>query len=611
MKKSMILCGLLACAMTAMPVRAQWSGNTENPVRISESYIWGDEMLADDEGNLYFYYLTPESRADQTESQPVSLQGFEHYKSGVYGGSEKSLRIVPYVKKVNYDGTMAWEAPIRLSAYPTLTYTMVNSYITLDKQGNLVAVVWDARLDSSTNRYTATAYKISPEGKMLWGEDGVNLCSGKRYAFGACMNLTTLDDNSTVFAWAGVEDFESDVQTIYMQRVTADGKAQWTDKKMESGNTAVSYPYMVNAGSNEYFMFYCSGSTPDMYVQKYDFDGNAVWAQPTLVYGMGGFGNGSAMQVILTLAPAKNGLLVGWNDDRNGTQSESVYIAYIDRDGKHVFAPGDAGLQVGYSGNRGFQPSIVYNYESDDIYVVWRETSPSQTYQQVRGQRISLSGELLWSPEGVEICAFEERQAGQGTVQAGLKGGAMFFYMKQRAAGDYGHTEAYATLYSQEGKPVWDMEEVPLTDGKHAQASLYSTPLRKNQWVVSYHDNRNYNGNLNSYDVFAQNVLIDGKLGSDAHLLANEHGVKAAVAFGVSPNPVRETLNVRIETAQPSALRLTLCNSVGMEVATLYEGRVEGSEMLCLSRPAGLKAGLYVVKAVLNGSESSVKVVLQ
>lgn len=609
MKANMIL-GCLAWILVAMPAYAQWSDNTSAPIQISEKYTWGDEMLVDDEGNVYFYYLSPEGSMAGEEQKNVSPKSFRHYKNGIYGDG-KSLRIVPYVKKINYNGTEAWASPLRLSAYPTKSYTMINGYITLDKQGNLLAVVWDERLDSVNGGYTATAYKISPEGQMLWGEEGVNLCEGKSLAFGACMNLTTLDDNSTVFAWAGMEKYEESArQAIYMQRVTADGKTQWTGKKIADDQAAITYPYMVNAGSNEYFMFYCSGATPDFYVQKYDFDGNAVWAQPTLVYGMGGFGNGGAMQTIVNVAPAKNGMLVGWNDDRNNTKQERTYIAYIDRDGKHVFSTGDAGLQVGYSDLRSFRPSMAYNYETDDIYVTWRETSSTQSYQQVRAQRVSPSGELMWDTEGVEICALEERQAGQESVQAGLKGGAIFFYMTQRAMGDFGHTVAYASLYSQEGQPVWD-KDVALTDGQNSQASLVSLPLRKNQWVVSFHDNRNYDGNQNYYDVFSQNILIDGKLGSDAHLLANENGLEAVAAFGVYPNPVRESLNIRIETGHPATLRLTLCNLLGMEVASLYEGRVQGMEVLSLPRPAGVKAGAYVVKAILDGKESAVKVILQ
>lgn len=591
MKKLLILGGLF-CAMLGA-AQAQWNGSTADPIQISEKYVWGDEMVADDEGNIYFYYLSPMgSEADLS-----------------------SLRIVPYVKKINYDGTEAWDKALRLSAYPTKTYTMINSYITLDKQGNLVATVWDERLDSVQGLYTATAYKISPEGEMLWGEEGVNLCEGKSLAYGACMNLTTLDDNSTVFAWAGKAQGESSQQDeIYMQRVTADGKTQWTGKKIAVNQTKVTYPYMVNAGHNEYFMFYCQGSTPELYVQKFDFDGNAVWAQPTLVYGMGGFGNGGAMQTIVSVAEAKNGMLIGWNDDRDNTQVEKTYIAYIDRDGKHVFPTADAGLQVGYVELRSFAPKMAYDYENDEIYVTWVVTSVNQAYRQVRAQRVSASGELMWDNEGIEICPLAERQAGQQSVQVGPKGGAIFFYMAQKENGDYTHTRAFAALYGQDGKPVWEDEEVALTDGQHPQASMVSLPLRKNQWVVSFHDSRNYDNNLNNYDIFAQNILIDGTLGDDAHLnegggeVANEGGLEAA-AFGVYPNPVQDRLNIRVATGAPAALRLTLCTVTGQEMAVLYDGRVQGGEMLHVARPAGVKAGLYLVKAVIDGEASTVKVV--
>lgn len=578
--KSLIKTGMLLMGslLSLWPVQAQWSGKTSEPIQISEKYIWDDGWTVDADGNVYFYYLSPDN-----------------------------MRIIPYVKKVNYDGTMGWDAPIRLSAYPTLTFTMVNDYVTMDREGNVVAIVWDERLDSVNRNYTATAYKISPEGAMLWGEEGVNLCDGESLRSGLCMKLITLEDNSTVFVYSGsLRKEDKTREGIFMQRVSADGKVLWAGRDLTvSGN----YPFLVNAGNNEFYMVYCTGSKPEVYVQKYDFDGNAVWARPTLVYGEGGSGTGGAMHTVLCVAPAKDGLLVGWYDDRNETYAESVYLAYIDRNGKHVFGPGNAGLKLGYSDNRQLYLQCIYNEADDAIYAIWREMDDAQTSQQLKGQKISTSGELMWRPEGMEICWMEERQAGQGSVQACEEGGAAFFYMTQSPY-DYNHTQAYAVRYSSEGDILWS---TALLDGQHAASDLKSLPFRKNQWVVKIRDGRNYEGQggaFDNFDIFAQNVLIDGKLGSDAHL-SNEDGLSMTMAFGVSPNPVRESLNVQIESTRPAALKLTLCNLVGMEVATLYEGRVEGSGMLYLARPAGLKAGLYVVKAVLDGKESSVKIVLQ
>ncbi len=582
--KSLFKTGLLliGSVLLSLPVRAQWSGEASQPLQISEKYIWDDDWAIDADGNVYFYYLSPDN-----------------------------MRIIPYVKRVNYDGTMAWKEPIRLSAYPTLTFTMVNDYVTTDRDGNLVAIVWDERLDSVNRNYTPTAYKISPEGEMLWGKEGVNLCDGESLRSGLCMKLITLEDNSTVFVYSGsLRKEDKTREGIFMQRVSADGEVLWGGRDLTvSGN----YPFLANAGNNEFYMVYCTGSGPEVYVQKYDFDGNAVWARPTLVYGKGNFGTGGAMHTVLSVEPAKDGLLVGWYDDRDETWAESVYLAYIDRNGKHVFSTGDAGLKIGYSENRQLYVQCVYNEADDAIYAIWREMEIEETMQQMKGQKISTSGELMWRPEGVELCYLEERQAGQGSVQANKDGGAAFFFMTQ-APQDYNHTMAYALLYTSDGTPALEQREVALLDGRHAASDLKSMPLRHNQWVVKIRDGRNYEGQsgaFDNFDIFAQNVLTDGKLGSDAHLLANEDGIAAVTLFGVSPNPVRETLNVQIETARPSALRLTLCNLFGMEVATLYEGRVEGSEMLNLPRPAGLKAGLYVVKAVLNGKESGVKVVLQ
>ena len=105
---------------------------------------------------------------------------------------------------------------------------------------------------------------------------------------------------------------------------------------------AGAYPYVVDAGDNEFILFWQSDG---LMARKLDFDGNDIWAQPTTVFS-GELNPQIPAWTYLEVIPANGGIVAGWY----GFEGDGHYtqIAYILPDGSHAFADADKGLRLAY-----------------------------------------------------------------------------------------------------------------------------------------------------------------------------------------------------------------------------------------------------------------------
>ena len=86
--------------------------------------------------------------------------------------------------------------------------------------------------------------------------------------------------------------------------------------------------------------------------------------------------------------------------------------------------------------------------------------------------------------------------------------------------------------------------------------------------------------------------------------VATDPEAEAGLALAVSPNPVRGTATVRFEGASPGAVRVSVFDALGREVAVVSEGPSAGPVRATFD--AGrLPAGVYVVRLVAGASVTS------
>lgn len=572
----MILLAALALSGLGL-ANAQWSSDPATNLQLNNEnfYNFETEILSD--GSWYLYYDRPDGSIDT---------------------------IVPFLQRFDKDGNPLWEESMTVSRQVTATWTKVMDCMTIDKDDNAIVVVQDLRHGPQTY----TAYKITPDGTSVWPE-GVDLHAGIYPNSCAALNMTQIADGSYVFAWE--EDMEEVSDIVRLQRVSADGEILWGEGKvLQEENVSINYPYVVDAGNNEFLLVYAYGASQELQVRKMDFDGNDVWAQPTVAFN-GSLGT-SPLWTYLEVVPADGGVLVAtYAGDPN-----FPYMSYVKNDGSHAFAEAEAGLRLGYSEWLAWGIKLVFDQENQVIYAAWRETDYSQGYQQITTQKISLGGELLWDPNGIAITQFLPRPVSYYDAELGPKGSLFVSYMEQydvdgNGLGENDPVNGLAVLQDAEGNFMWEDTAVMVSNRVSVKYDMEALPLSDNQWILVW-DGAESIDDMNTNYLYGQNVTVDGTLGDN---VANENRATARPsAFRIYPNPVKENATLQLNNAVPQSqnVRIELMNTNGALVAQVYEGNLQvGQTLIEWNRPTNVPAGFYILKAVIGNECRYAKVILQ
>ena len=453
----------------------QWIENQGIPIVTEGTSIYDNKTVVGKDGTTYFLGYCPNLKEAEDEYDTDNV---------VY---EYRLQAIDKngVRKFGDLGLL-------ISDYPNRSYCVVNDYLYLDKEGNIIVVVFDARAHEYEDLMGAYAYKISPEGEMLWGEDGVLLGNGRDLV--AAMRMVELTDGSIVFAWMRSH---GQLLAIDLQRISAKGEPQWepTEVGLNDETVTYQYPYLVDAGMNQFILVYAKGGAQDLYARKMDFDGTSVWSEDTRIY-RGGWGS-IPLWTILDVKPSGDGgVILGWNDDRSMTNIETAYMSYVTKDGEIGFsgASDNGDVKLNYSEFRNFNCKVMADPAGDGFLAFWRETSEGQSWQRMVMQKVSKEGELLYGDEGVMIADFEETNFGYNSIQPGNEGEAALFYMRQNAG--YGDVDVlYITFKTETGEFLME-EPHRLIAGTQERSSMTSHVCQEEgfwilKWKEDYKDENN------------------------------------------------------------------------------------------------------------------------
>lgn len=420
--------------------------------------------------------------------------------TGWNGPGVKGSGIATYFNIHDNEGNSLFaEGAMLVDELKSKLYTTVKQLTLLDRDNNTIIAYQtldnavNAGLDTDVNE-NYRIYKISPSGEMLWGEKGIDLNRGEySEATQGCLSMVQIEDGSYYFAWVEyVWNNDYEIGTIHLERVSQDGKMIWDEPViLGDGTTPLTFPYLVNAGSNQVIMVYAKGSGQELHAKKLDFDGSEVWSKDTRIY-RGGFGSIPIWTFLKVMSDGDGGVFVGWYDDRNWTNYERTYVAHILNDGSHGFASGEGGEAIGYTDSlRSFAPSIYYDKENQHVYVLRRETSGGQGHARLMLQKLSMSGELLWGTDGIEVYPYQATYLGYECISDDGEGNIALFFMRNDKTSDSDVVSNLFTKVSKEdGSPVFETPVVFSTTTDSKSNLMISELINNEYWVAMWEDKR-------------------------------------------------------------------------------------------------------------------------
>lgn len=458
-------------------------------------------------------------------------------------------------------------------AKPTPTSVSDNKHLLVDTDGNAIVVVPDNRHGEGLSSYTA--YKISPDGTFLWGNDGIDLNRGVYPPVQSNMNILQLEDGSYAFACAKM--FNTPELSIALERVSKTGDFLWENIKVINAAEYYMHPYLVNAGNNEVILVYAvQNKKNELRARKINAQGTAVWENDVLVYN-GGFNN-SALQTIVNVRPSANGgALIAWNDDRNKTTKESAYLSYIKPDGTYGFAEGLEGLKVGHAGNRCFRTQILAG-ENDAVYVVWEENDASQKDRRFMLQKISLSGSLLWGQDGVEAIEWSKRLTENVNIVADDNNNVALFYTFKDSTSTSGAASVRLKSFSgSDGSVVSEKEFVTAEDGKE-KSDLLVNEITNNHWTALWQ---------RGLPIYLSKVTPNVASGLQVFGASSENIIVSYEDDAI----LKFTVNTAIPTGNVS---IALYDISGKKAADVYNGSFSEADKTVYWDASALKKGIYI-----------------
>lgn len=302
-------------------------------------------------------------------------------------------------------GNAACVSPL-VQAYPTICADGVGGAI----------LTWH---DNRSGQLDIYAQRVSGDGQMLWSANGVAVAT-----FIGTQKFPVAAPDGTggaILAWKDDRDGEFD---IYAQRLSADGQLLWgNDGVVVCGAAGVQQDVeIVSDGQGGVIMAWRDlrgGGIPRLYAQRLDALGNALWTADGLSL------CSASQQYNVSLAPdGSHGAWVTWFDYRNGSDFD-IYAQHLQGNGTLAWTAG--GIVVCQAGGHQMYPHVMPD-GGGGIYLSWYDAR-SANYdiyaQRITGGGLVAAG---WPVNGVAVCTASNDQFEPVMTPDGSGGMVMAWY---------------------------------------------------------------------------------------------------------------------------------------------------------------------------------------
>ena len=329
----------------------------------------------------------------------------------------------------------------------------------VDHEGNAIISTVDQRTGSVWEVY---AYKVGPDGTMYWGADGLALTSSS--VSNMSPRLAVTDDNSVIVAWTHNDN------TVLFQHISSSGTLLWGDGILVTDNDATLIsPNPIITSDNNILIQWIRQTGPfwaansELYLQKYDHDGNTLWNDPVVAAGPVVFPMGNWSQQ--SLPDANSGNFTAWTEMAGNVQNAKTQ--HTDADGNLLWAG-----SVEFSNNSShfrISPKLAIAENNQDLIAVWNESNSGQSQRGVYAQRLDSGGNKLWGSNGTPVIELNGDYDYLDLSVHALGDDIISTYIEQTVTMN---GEIYATKLDQDGSPGWLNNRIAVTSSGTSKSDM-------------------------------------------------------------------------------------------------------------------------------------------
>lgn len=497
----------LFCCLS-FKIFSQWSNNSSlnTPICIAANKQVDPRILEDGKGGAFIVWKDYRNSVPDVYVQRIDQNGFVNWTiDGVGACTDAADQSTPNFCSDGQGGCIVawsdWRSGIerdlyaqRLDSSGNILWTTNgvvvtnksnrehNEKIVSDGFGGAI-VVWEQQ--GSNGQWDEWAQRINSNGNPMWISGGIPLSTVVSNKINGRIEADGL--GGAFIVWQDFRNgFDND---IYAQHMDGQGNRLWGDnaKLICNANGTQASPKIepdpLNGGI--YTVWVDSrNNNSDIYGQRIDANGNLLWMNNGFAI-CNNVGNQSALDILTD--GSVDGIICSWKDNRS--MNYDVYAQRVNPSGIAQWASN--GVPICINLNDQLNPNISID-NSGGAIISWQDSLTGNF--DIRAQRVSSNGSLLWNNSGVILAnAIGDQTSVKNCTDGGS--GSIFVFMDKRT----GTNDIYAHHLYGSGLPE-SLADIPTNQMDDVQ--VYPNPFKNEIYIQSKQMN------LHDFSI----LTLDGKI---------------------------------------------------------------------------------------------------
>lgn len=272
------------------------------------------------------------------------------------------------VKLFSATGLKDWEGKINV-AYDNDNQTSPRLKVSEHGGDTFITVVFEDDRDNELDVYLV---RYNSSGNLIWGNDNEIRVNTNPVSDNTNQFAPHIDTSSTEELFIVWTDERNGKLDVYAQKYASSGIAIWPQDLMipidatSSDQFSPSTAIDIDSLDNIYVVWTDERNGDfDIYAQKYDINGNALWANDLRMNS--DINSTDQFQPAIAM-DSLNNIFIVWTDERNGDQD--IYGQKYDSSGTPAW-PVDMRINMDTNVNNQYNPDITINPSTNEPYITW------------------------------------------------------------------------------------------------------------------------------------------------------------------------------------------------------------------------------------------------